>query len=82
MEILTLVENRCYDKRLMPEFGLSLLVTFRDSTILFDMGASSRFADNAEIMDKDLAKVDCAVISHAHFDHGGGCRRKFQRGEN
>jgi 7,8-dihydropterin-6-yl-methyl-4-(beta-D-ribofuranosyl)aminobenzene 5'-phosphate synthase len=72
MEIVTLVENSCYDKRLMPEFGLSLLVTFRDNTILFDMGASARFADNAVILEKDLAKVDCAVISHAHFDHGGG----------
>ena len=72
MEIVTLVENSCYDKRLMPEFGLSLLVSFSDKTILFDMGASSRFADNAEILERDLAKVDCAVISHAHFDHGGG----------
>jgi 7,8-dihydropterin-6-yl-methyl-4-(beta-D-ribofuranosyl)aminobenzene 5'-phosphate synthase len=72
MEIVTLVENSCYDKRLMPEFGLSLLITIRDNTILFDMGASARFADNAQILEKDLAKVDCAVISHAHFDHGGG----------
>lgn len=72
MEIVTLVENSCYDKRLMPEFGLSLLVTFRDNTILFDMGASARFADNAKILKKDLARVNCAVISHAHFDHGGG----------
>ena len=72
MGIVTLVENSCYDKRLMPEFGLSLLVTFPDNTILFDMGASARFTDNAEIPEKDLAKVNCAVISHAHFDHGGG----------
>ncbi len=72
MEIVTLVENSCYDKRLMPEFGLSLLVAFSGKTILFDMGASSRFADNAEILEKDLARVDCAVISHAHYDHGGG----------
>jgi 7,8-dihydropterin-6-yl-methyl-4-(beta-D-ribofuranosyl)aminobenzene 5'-phosphate synthase len=72
MEVVTLVENSCYDKKLMPEFGLSLLITFSDHTILFDMGASSRFADNAEILEKDLAKVNCAVLSHAHYDHGGG----------
>ncbi len=72
MEIVTLVENSCHDTRLQPEFGLSLLVNFSGGNILFDMGASKRFAENAEAMGIDLAEVDGAVISHAHFDHGGG----------
>lgn len=72
MEITTLVENSCHDRRLQEEFGLSLLIKSGESKILFDMGASSLFADNAEVMGIDLGEVDCAVLSHAHYDHGGG----------
>jgi 7,8-dihydropterin-6-yl-methyl-4-(beta-D-ribofuranosyl)aminobenzene 5'-phosphate synthase len=72
MEIITLVENSCADTRLREEFGLSLLVKCRSGRVLFDMGASARFAVNAAILDEDLAAVDCAVLSHAHYDHGGG----------
>ncbi len=72
MEILTLVENSCADTRLKEEFGLSLLVKCRTGCVLFDMGAGARFALNAAILEEDLAAVDCAVLSHAHYDHGGG----------
>lgn len=72
MEIITLVENSCNDGTLKEEFGLSLLIRVEQGTILFDMGASSLFASNAERMGIDLEEVDCAVISHGHYDHGGG----------
>ena len=72
MEIITLVENSCADGRLRQEFGLSLLVRCAAGSILFDMGASRLFTDNARAMGIDLADVDCAVLSHAHYDHGGG----------
>lgn len=72
MELITLVENSCADTRLEEEFGLSLLVKYRKGSVLFDMGATARFAVNAAILDEDLAAVDCAVLSHAHYDHGGG----------
>ncbi len=72
MEIITLVENSCSDDRLKEEFGLSLLIKSDESTILFDMGATSLFASNAAIMGIDLNEVDCAVVSHGHYDHGGG----------
>ncbi len=72
MEIITLVENSCCDDRLKEEFGLSLLVKTEHGTVLFDMGASSLFAENAAVMGIDLQDVDCAVVSHGHYDHGGG----------
>lgn len=72
MEIITLVENSSGEKRLRGEFGLSLLVKCATAGILFDMGASSLFSRNAEVMGEDLDTVDCAVLSHAHYDHGGG----------
>lgn len=79
MEIITLVENSCFDSRLMPEFGLSLLIRFSGKTILFDMGASGRFAENAAILQVNLNEVDYAVVSHAHFDHGGGLATFVQK---
>lgn len=77
MDIVTLVENSCHDSRLRGEFGLSLLVQCAHATILFDMGASSLFAENAAILGVDLEGVDCAVLSHAHYDHGGGMEAFF-----
>ncbi len=72
MEFVTLVENSSDDNRLQPEFGLSLLVKTRTDQILFDMGAGGCLLDNAEQLDEDLTRVSCGVVSHAHYDHGGG----------
>jgi 7,8-dihydropterin-6-yl-methyl-4-(beta-D-ribofuranosyl)aminobenzene 5'-phosphate synthase len=77
MRVTTLIENSTLEGRedLVAEFGLSLHVQRGDLRILFDTGASGAFADNAEQLGIDLAKVDLAVLSHHHFDHGGGLQR-------
>jgi len=77
MRITTLVENDAIDGRedLTAEFGLSLHVQTGKCRILFDTGSSGVFADNAEALGIDLAAVDLAVLSHHHFDHGGGLQR-------
>lgn len=79
MEIVTLVENSCYDSRLQGEFGLSLLLHTTGGAILFDMGTTSLFAENCITLDNNLVDVDCAVISHAHYDHGGGVETFLQK---
>lgn len=72
MEIITLVENDSCDDRLTEEFGLSLLIKTKKKSILFDMGKSDHFWANASALGENLGGIDCAVISHAHYDHGGG----------
>lgn len=78
MRIYVLVENTSSRADLVAEHGLSLLIETGGHRILFDMGASAAFADNAERMGVKLSEVDVAVLSHGHYDHGGGIARFLQ----
>ena len=62
---------------LLPEHGLSLLVETAHQRILYDMGASARFMENARLLGIDLSGIDLSTIdyaflSHGHADHTGG----------
>ena len=78
MKIYTLIENTAVQADLTAEHGLSLYLETDGLRILFDMGQSDAFWDNAEKMGIDLAQVDVAVLSHGHYDHGGGLARFLQ----
>lgn len=78
MIIKVLVENSTKDPCLQAEHGLSLYMECGPHRILFDMGQTDAFRKNAEKMGVDLTKVDCAVLSHGHYDHGGGLRAFLQ----
>ncbi|OHD71985.1 MAG: hypothetical protein A2177_13975, partial [Spirochaetes bacterium RBG_13_68_11] len=74
-----LVENTAgADPRLAGEHGLSLHVVHGGLALLHDTGASGLFADNAAALGIDLARVGLAVLSHGHYDHGGGLGRFFE----
>lgn len=75
MRITILIENTCKRSDLSAEHGLSLLVEDAGKRILFDTGASPAFADNAAQLGIDLCTVDMVVLSHGHYDHGGGISR-------
>lgn len=75
MKIHVLIENSASSADFVAEHGLSLLVETAGKSILFDAGASTAFADNAEKMGIDLSRVEFAVLSHGHYDHGGGLAR-------
>ena len=72
MHITILTENTTADDRLTAEHGLSIYLEQAERRVLFDMGQTDAFAANAAILGVDLAAVDTAVLSHGHYDHGGG----------
>lgn len=74
MKIIALVENTTTHNDIDTEHGLSLYIEANGYKILFDMGQSDMFARNAGKLGVDLSQVDICVLSHGHYDHGGGIR--------
>ena len=77
MKFTVLVENQeaC---GLEGEHGLSLYIEYNGRKILLDAGQSAVFVRNAEKLGCDLAAVETAVLSHAHYDHAGGFETFFR----
>lgn len=75
MKIHTLIENTTGRPDLICEHGLSLYIETDSCRILFDTGKSPAFAQNAQKMGVDLSRADLCILSHGHYDHGGGIRR-------
>ncbi|NMA48260.1 MAG: MBL fold metallo-hydrolase [Tissierellia bacterium] len=78
MIIKTLVENTSILEGIASEHGLSLYVETKNYKILFDVGESNLFLENAEKLDVNISEIDYLIISHGHYDHGGGLRRFLQ----
>lgn len=78
MKIITLIENHSIARGIEAEHGLSLyLETYNnegivENRVLFDTGQSDAFMRNAVKLGVDLSKIDSVIISHGHYDHGGG----------
>lgn len=59
---------------MLTEHGLSLYIETHNKCILFDMGQTDLFLKNAKNLGINLSAVDVAIISHGHYDHGGGLK--------
>lgn len=74
MIIKTLVENTAISEEFNSEHGLSLYIETKKHKLLFDLGQSDLFIENAKKMGIDLSEIDLVIISHGHYDHGGGLK--------
>lgn len=73
MKLYTLTENTAVSPGFGCEHGLSLyLDTANEGPLLFDMGHTEVFLQNARTLGLDIGKVERAFLSHGHYDHGGG----------
>lgn len=75
MKIQVLMENIPSAPEFSAEHGLSLWIETPGCRLLFDTGQSEQFAANAEKMGIDLGEAELAVLSHGHYDHGGGLKK-------
>ena len=75
MKITSLLENTTERDDIKVEHGLSLYIETNERKILFDMGQTDYFYENAKTLEIDLSCVDIAILSHGHYDHGGGLRK-------
>lgn len=76
MRIVTLIENTA-PHGLAEEWGLSLYIEYRGKKYLLDSGETGRYIENAKALGIDIAQIDSAILSHAHYDHAGGMETFF-----
>ena len=79
LKIRVLLENTQARPDALTEHGLSLYIETDRHRILFDMGQSDKFAQNAELLSVRLEEADTASLSHGHYDHGGGLAHFLER---
>lgn len=82
MNINVLAENSTASQPFECEHGLSLYVKTDADTFLFDFGQTDLFQRNAHRAGLSLADVDFAVLSHGHYDHGGGLETFFSANDH
>lgn len=74
MKITVLLENISNVPELGSEHGLSLYIEALDKDIMFDTGETGIFKANADKLGKNISKAEYLIISHGHYDHGGGLK--------
>lgn len=74
MKIISLVDNISNRSNIGSEHGLSFYIETEKHKLLFDLGSSDLYFKNAQVLGIDLKAVDTVVISHGHYDHGGGLK--------
>lgn len=72
MRIVNLIENTEGYPGCSYEHGLSFYIETKKQKTVMDTGASDAFLANARLLGIDLGEVDQVILSHGHYDHGGG----------
>ena len=72
MKLYTLMEDTACSSAFVCEHGLSFYIEANGRRLLFDMGQTDRYLQNARTLGVRPEAVDAAFVSHGHYDHGGG----------
>lgn len=72
MYIVNLMEDTVGDTGILFEHGFSIYADTIRHKVLIDTGASEKTWKNADKLGIDLNKVEAVILSHGHYDHGGG----------
>lgn len=72
IRITTLIENSGGENGLFQEHGLSFYAQVGEQNILFDTGQSDKYLYNAKTLGIDITTINHVIMSHNHYDHGGG----------
>ncbi|WP_029320971.1 MBL fold metallo-hydrolase [Butyrivibrio sp. AE3004] len=72
MRVVNLVENTEGNAGCRAEHGLCFYIETKKHKLLMDTGASDLLIENAKKLGVELSEVDTVILSHGHYDHGGG----------
>ncbi len=70
--ITILMENTVRRRACVAEHGLALWIDCAGGPILFDAGQTHLWTANAAQLQVDPREATAVVLSHGHYDHGGG----------
>lgn len=86
MRIVTLVEDSLSEaqerKGLRAEHGLGFYIETNKNKFLFDVGMSDLYRLNADKLGIDITEATMLILSHGHYDHGGGLSDFLKSTEN
>ena len=69
---ITVVVDNIANDGIKGEWGLCIYIEYGDKKILLDAGASDLFLGNMKKLGINVADIDYATLSHAHYDHANG----------
>ncbi|MCK5836244.1 MAG: MBL fold metallo-hydrolase, partial [Desulfobacula sp.] len=78
LRLTTLCDNLAGSLGYVAEWGLSILVQYKDEAVLLDTGGTDAVVRNATQNNIDLNQITRIVLSHGHKDHTGGLRQVLQ----
>lgn len=79
MKVTFLMDNEAKSSRFLTEHGFSCWIETETPqgeklNILFDTGQTDKFLTNAARLSIDIKSNHHTIISHGHYDHGGGLK--------
>ncbi len=77
MRLSIVAENCTSSPFFIPEYGLSMHLDLKGTSILVDTAQGIGLFPNATRMGIDLKRLDMLALSHGHFDHVGGFARLY-----